>query len=539
MRTCALAGRRRQICRRALMWLFAANCMSAQTLRITTSQYDNMRTGANLSETILTPGNVNARQFGKIRSIPVDGDVYAQPLYLSHVNVPGKGVLNLLFVATEHDSVYAFDADSNSPDPVWHAKLLSSTGSSPVPASDVQCPFISPEVGITATPVIDIGTGTLFVLTRTRTRANFISFAKYSQQLHALAITTGREKFGGPVEIRASFRGTGEGSSGGQVDFNALRENPRAALLLTKGVVYLSWASSCDVGPYHGWVMAYNARTLKQLAAFNTSPDGGESGIWQSDTGPAADNDGNVYVSTGNGLFDAERPGGRDYGDTLLKLRLEGNRLLVKDFFTPANQQELNSTDGDLGSGGPVLLPGKSGTEVAGLAFGGKQGVLYDINPDRMGGSQRRSSTPGMESFRLSNGIYSASAYWNGNLYTYASEDSLKQFAVTDGKVASIYSSRSSERSSFSGGTPTLSANGDRNGIVWIIETRAWNEGGARAILRAYDALNLSKCLYSSDENESRDQAATAVRFTIPTVADGRVYAGGVKSISVYGLLKR
>jgi hypothetical protein len=521
------------------MWFIAASGLRAQTLRITTSQYDNMRTGANLSETILTPQNVNARQFGKISSLPVDGAVYAQPLYLSQVNVPGKGLLNLLFVATEHDSVYAFDTGRNSPDPVWHVNLLSgNSGSSTVAASDVQCPFISPEIGITATPVIDIETGTIFVLTRTKSRAGFISSATYSQQLHALAITTGHEKFGGPVEIRASVPGTGEGNSGGQISFNALRENPRAALLLSKGVVYLTWASSCDVGPYHGWVMAYDARRLKQLAVFNTSPDAGESGIWQSDTGPAADDQGNVYVSTGNGQFDATTSGGRDYGDTLLKLHLQGSRLVVTDFFTPANQQELTASDSDLGSGGPLLLPRKSGSGAVGLVFGGKEGVLYDVDPNKMSGVQGSSGAPAVESFQLSSGIYSAPAYWNGNLYTYASEDFVKQFAVKDGKVSDPYSARGKERSMFSGGTPTVSANKDRNGIVWIVETRAWNRGGTRAILRAYDALNVARQLYSSDQARSRDQAATAVRFTIPLVANGRVYVGGVKQIDVYGILK-
>jgi hypothetical protein len=266
-------------------------------------------------------------------------------------------------------------------------------------------------------------TGTILILARIRRRANLISSSTYSQQLHALAITTGREKFGGPVEIRASVRGTGEGNSGGTVSFNSLRDNPRAALLLTKGVVYLSWASSCDVGPYHGWVMAYDARSLKQLGVLNTSPNSGESGIWQSDTGPAADDDGNVYVSTGNGSFDADAPGGTDYGDTLLKLRLHENRLVVADFFTPANHRELNSTDGDLGSGGPLLLADHSGKGVAGLIFGGKEGVLYNVDPARMGGLQQRES-PKVQSFKLADGIYSAPAYWHRNVYTYASRRS-------------------------------------------------------------------------------------------------------------------
>jgi hypothetical protein len=521
------------------MLMLMTNDLSAQNLRVTTSQYNNMRTGANLNETVLTSETVNARQFGKVRSIPVDGAVYAQPLYLSHVDVPGKGIHDLLFVATERDSVYAFDANGNSTEPIWQVSLLPTKDgpSFPVPAADVQCPFISPAVGITSTPVIDAETGTIFVLARSSARANILAGPRYSQQLHALAVTTGREKFGGPVEIRASVSGTGEGSSGGQVQFDALRENPRAALLLTKGAVYLTWASSCDVSPYHGWVMAYDARTLQQLGVLNTSPNAGESGIWQSDTGPAADEQGNVYVSTGNGLFDAAAGGGRDYGDSMLKLRLKGHQLLVADFFTPENQQELNSDDGDLGSGGPLLVPAKSGTDVAGLVFGGKQGVLYDINPNRMGGAQRQSTSPEVESFRLSNGIYSAPAYWNGHLYTFASEDWLKQFTVTNGRVASAYSSRSKQESLFSGGTPTISANGNRNAVVWIVETRAWNAAGTQAVLRAYDALNVAKQLYSSDENPTRDQASEAVRFAIPTVINGRVYVGGVKAITVYGLL--
>lgn len=373
----------------------AVALMSGVLPQIPTSQYDNARTGADLNETILSPQSVSGRQFGKIGSFPVDGDVYAQPLYLPNLNIPGKGVHNVLFVATEHDSVYAFDADQTSPQPLWHKNLLPpGTLAAPVPEADVQCFFISPEIGITSTPVIDTTTGTLYVLTRAKIWANRSDF-RYVQQLHALAITTGAEKFGGPVEIRASVVGTGLGNVGGSVSFDALRENPRSALLLVNGSVYLSWASSCDVGSYHGWVMAYDAQTLRQKAALNTSPDSAESGIWLSDTGPAADRKGNVYVVTGNGQFDANAKGGRDYGDTALKLQLHGDRLEIEDYFTPFDQQKLNSTDGDLGSGGPLLLPeGSSGTP-AGLVFGGKAGVMYVVNPEHMGGLQtQRTQTP-------------------------------------------------------------------------------------------------------------------------------------------------
>ena len=505
--------------------------------QITTSQYDNARSGANVSENILSPGNVNARQFGKIWSLPVDGDVYAQPLFLPNVDLPGKGVHNVLFVVTEHDSVYAFDADKNSPTPLWRVSLLpSDRPAAPVADSDAQCPFIRPEIGITSTPVIDTGTGTLYVLARLKiwtSRSN----ARYVQQLHALAITTGAEKFGGPVEIRASIVGTRAGSSGGEVSFDALRENPRAALLLVNGSVFLSWGSSCDVGPYHGWVMAYDARTLRQQAVLNTSPDSGESGIWLSDTGPAADRLGNVYVVTGNGQFDANAKGGRDYGDTALKLRLQGNRFEVEDYFTPFDQRQLNSTDQDLGSGGPLLLPGGPDGKPAGLIFGGKAGVMYVVDPEHMGGFHPGSDA-GAAKIRLSNGIYSAPAFWNGHLYYYAEADALKEFVVENGRVSQTPSHRSPGKSPFSGSTPTVSGNGNANGIVWIVDTRAWNRGGSHAVLRAYEALNVGRELYSSDQNSSRDKAGEAVRFAIPAVANGRVYFGVRKAVDVYGLLR-
>jgi hypothetical protein len=345
------------------------------------------------------------------------------------------------------------------------------------------------------------------------------------------------EKFGGPVEIRASVAGTGAGSSGGTVQFDALRENPRSALLLSNGSVYLTRASSCDVGPYHGWVMAYDARTLQQQAVLNTSPDAGDSGIWHSDAGPAADRQGNVYVVTGNGKFNAGLGKGRDYGDTALNLSLRGDRLVVSGYFTPFNQQQLNATDGDLGSGGPMLLPGASSTQKGGLVFGGKAGVLYVANPERMGGQQVDAADPAAQKIGLSDGIYSAPAYWNGHLYYYARSDALKDFVVKDGRLASAPLFQSSRKSKFSGGTPTVSANGAADGVVWVIETKAWNGRQGRAVLRAYDGLDVRRELYSSDQNSGRDQAGEALRLAIPTVVDGRVYVGVKKAVEVYGLL--
>jgi hypothetical protein len=502
---------------------------------ITTSQYDNARTGANVQESILSPKNVNERRFGKVGSLPVDGDVYAQPLYLPGVDVPDKGHHNVLFVATEHDSVYAFDADRSSPKPLWRVSLLpSGRSAATIDESDSLCPFIRPEIGITSTPVIDAATGTLYVLTRAKVASR--SAVRYVQQLHALAVTDGAEKFGGPVEIRASVRGTGAGSSGGKLSFDALRENPRAALLLVNGSVYLTWASACDVGAYHGWVMAYDAGTLRQQAVLNTSPDAAESGIWLADSGPAADRLGNVYVSTGNGKFDANANSGRDYGDTALKLRLRGDRLQLEGYFTPFDQQQLNATDSDLGSGGPLLLPDQANGHPAGLVLGGKAGVMYVLNPEHMGGFQL-SRDLAVTKVKLSTGILSAPAYWNGHLYYYTSEDALKEFVVQHGRVSAVPAHQSLEKSPFSGGTPTVSARGETNGIVWIVEARAWNQGGTKAVLRAYNALDVRQQLYSSERNPARDGAGEALRFTTPTVANGRVYFGVKRAVEVYGLL--
>ena len=290
----------------------AAGIVATAPSPVSTSQYGTARTGANVNESILTPRNVNVSQFGKVGGFPVDGPVYGQPLYLPAVNVPGKGTHDLVFAATEHDSVYAFDAQaSGAAPPLWRVNFTSKAVT-PVPANDLECPLIAPEVGITSTPVIDLVSGTLYVLARTKERKGALGDV-YVQKLHALAITNGSEKFGGAVTIRAWTRGRGVGNAHGTILFDPRRENPRAGLLLSQGRVYLTWASSCDAGPYHGWVMAYDAHTLKQISVLNTSPDANDSGIWLSDTGPAADGDGNIYVATGNGRFDAAS-GGRDYG---------------------------------------------------------------------------------------------------------------------------------------------------------------------------------------------------------------------------------
>ncbi len=369
-----------------------------------------------------------------------------------------------------------------------------------------------------------------------RSKTASVLSTQYHQQLHALAITTGVEKFNGPVEITARVAGNGPDSSGGDISFNPLRENPRSALLLAGGSVYLTWASSCDVGQYHGWVMAYDARTLRQEAVLNTSPDSLESGIWMSDTGPAADRLGNVYVVTGNGQFDANRNGGRDYGDTALKLHLQGNSLEIKDYFTPFDQQQLNSSDGDLGSGGPLLLEHPKDSSAT-LIFGGKAGVMNVVVTSHMGGLQQSPNANAVKT-PISTGIYSAPAYWNGHLYYFAADDSLKDFTVVNDEISPQPSHQNSRKSPLSGATPTVSADGNTNGIVWIVETRPWNQAGDNAVLRAYDALNVEHELYTSETKSARDEAGEALRFVIPTVANGRVYFGVRNAVEVYGLRK-
>jgi hypothetical protein len=509
--------------------------MAGRAQRIVTSQYDNARTGVNPRETTLTPRNVNAQQFGKLFTLKVDGDIYAQPLFLGGVEIPGKGRHDVLFVATEHDSVYAFDAYGRPSTPLWQVSFLKD-GVTTVPARDVECPFIFPEVGITSTPVIDPDTGTLYVLARTKEGSGLVS-SVHPHKLHALAVTTGVEKFGGPVDIQASVDGTGAGSLGkGKLPFNRPTENPRASLLLANGTVYMTWGSSCDVGPYHGWAMAYDAHTLKQKAVFNASPDADDSGFWASDTGPAADAQGNVIVAVGNGHFDVSA-GGRDYGDSLLKLN--GQTLKVEDYFAPFNVDELEREDGDLGSGGPVVLPDQPGPHPHLAVVAGKGGPIYLIDRDRMGHYQARSDSHAVQTIPGRAGVYGSMAYWNHNLYVLSDgeNDALRDFAIKDGRL----SLKASSGANMPGicATPVVSANDMKDGVLWVLRSKSWNGQDTPATLSAYDAENIAHQLYSSEQNSARDRAGVALRFNIPTVVNGRVYVGVKGAVDVYGLLGR
>lgn len=500
--------------------------------QVTTSQYDNSRTGTTLVEKALTPQNVNARQFGKLGAFKVDGAVYAQPLFLPNVEIPGKGTHDVLFVATEHDSVYAFDAVRPGAPPLWQVSFLDKArGTVPVSENDAQCPFIRPEIGITSTPVIDLKTGTLYVLARTKIR-RVVGADEYFQHLHALAITTGVEKFGGPKLISASVPGKGRGVVNGQIPFDPIHENPRAALLLANNSVYLTWASSCDVDPYHGWVMAYDPQTLSQKAVLNVNPDGSEAGIWLSDTGPAADAEGSIYVPTGNGTFDAAS-GGRDYGDSVLKL--DGSSLAIRDYFTPQDQDRISNADSDVGSSGPTLLPDQPGPHRHLLLQPTKDSTIYVIDRDQMG-KFHRDRDDLLQIVHMAGGGYGAMAYWNGRAYFAASDDYLRAYTVKNGQLTPAESS--ARKFANPGATPSISADGNKNGLVWAISTKVWNGPDNRpAVLYAFDAAKLGEPIYTSEQNSLRDRAAMATRFVIPVVVNGRVYFGARGEVEVYGLL--
>jgi hypothetical protein len=516
---------------KSIAWSFLPIAVLMMGLRtgaqnVTTSQYDNARSGVSRRETILTPRNVNVRHFGKMFTLKVDGDIYAQPLFLTGVEIPGKGRHDLLLVATEHDSVYAFDAYGHPAAPLWWMSFLRN-GVTTVPEDDVECPFIAAEIGITSTPVIDADTGTLYVLARTKESTRLPS-SHYRQRLHALSVTTGLEKFGGPVDIKATS---------GKVEFDPLRENPRASLLLANGSVYLTWASSCDVGPYHGWVMAYDAHTLKRKAVFNASPDGDDSGFWAGDTGPAADKRGNLFLATGNGQFDAAS-GGRDYGDSLLKL--DGLSLKLEDYFAPFNVGKLNTEDQDLGSGGPVLLPPQPRPHADLVVIAGKGGTVYLIDRDHMGHYRPNNDSHAVQTIPTSGGgVFGSMAYWNHNLYVLSNSDhdALRQFSLHQGRLT--LKAASGSRFPAIAATPTVSADGLRDGVLWVLHSRAWNADDANAVLFAFDALDTSRVLYASEQNPSRDRAGPALRFNIPMVANGHVYVGAKREVDVYGLLSQ
>lgn len=505
---------------------------------VLTYHNDNARTGQNLGETLLTPANVNRSGFKKLFSDAVDKDIYAQPLYVPGVSIPGQGTHNVIYVVTENDTVYAFDADTAGKT-LWKVSFINpAAGITTVPDSDVNDFGDSSVFGITATPVIDGSSGTLYVLAFTK--ENGI----HRYRLHALNIATGAEKFGGPIALGAQVAGTGQGSANGEVPFEAVRQNTRPALLLSNGKVYISSGSFVEA-TWHGWMLAYNATTLAHVATFNTTPDAQSGAFWMSGGGPAADSQGNVFVATANGPFNANT-GGSNYGDSYLKLN--GGTLAVADYFTPSDEVTLDNDDLDLGSGAAMLLPTQSGTSTPNLLVGGgKDGTVYLVDRDNMGKFNSKSNKAVQtipqaigESgcATADNGCtFDTPAYWENKVYFAGAGDTLKAFQLNNGLLVSAPISHSTATFPTRGATPVISANGATNGIVWVVDSSAfYTKSGGPAILRAYNADNLSTELYDSNQAGTADQPGPAVKFAVPTVANGKVYVATRTQVSVYGL---
>lgn len=548
-----------------LMLLSCVAGVQAQT-SVTTQHNDIGRTGQNRNETILTPANVNTSGFGKLFSYSIDGQAYAQPLYVPGVTM-GAGTLqagtkhNVVFIATEHDSVYAFDADSNggsNASPLWKITLLDSahgaaSGATTVPNGDLSTGDINPEVGITGTPVIDTSSNTMYVVGKTKESGNYV------QRLHALDLTTGAEKSGSPVTLAAQVSGNGNGSSGGILKWDPKWENNRAGLLLLNGIVYLGFAAHGDNGPWHGWILAYNAASLQQTSVFCSTSNGSGSGIWMSGAGLAADtvNNGRIFVTTGNGAFNANTPpynNSMSYGDDFVRLDINNGVMSVGDHFTPLNQSSLNGSDSDVASGGVLLLPDQTaGGHTHLMVEAGKEGRIYLVDRDNLGGYNSSSdnivqevpvnnSSQSNQTFKI-NGLWSTPAYWNGNLYFWGNGDTLTAFSFVNGRLANLDgnglpnpTSSSPESSSYPGATPSISSNGNTNGIVWDVLTSNYGSSGA-AVLLAHNASNVGNSLYSSNQNSTRDNPGVATKFVVPTVMNGKVYVGTANFLSVFGLL--
>jgi hypothetical protein len=482
-------------------------------------------TGQNLNETLFSPANVNASHFGKLFSYTLDGQSFSQPLFVPNVPVPNQGVHNLVFAATEHDSVYAFDADTQAT--LWTVNFTNpAMGVTTVPSDDLangESP-ITPEIGITGTPAIDGSSGTLFVVAMTKENG------AYLHRLHALDITTGNEKFGGPVVIQASVSGMH-----GQVVFDSMHQLQRPGLLVSNGVVYICFGSYSDWNPYHGWIIGYDAFTLTQVAVWNTTPNGGQGAIWQAGASLSADSAGNIFGIVANGTFDADT-GGSNYGESFVKLAPA--TLSISDYFTPFNQDLLNDGDIDVGSAGFTLLPDQPGAFPHLGVSAGKEGKIYLVNRDNLGRHQSGSDSQIVQSIPDALGAstltndrnFSTATYWQGNIYFIGNQDVIKHFALTNGLLSISPASSGTHVYGFPGGNMSVSANGSQNGIVWAIEA-----GGAD-VLHAYDATDVAQELYNSDQAGSRDHFGSAVRFTVPTVMNGKVFVAGKTELAVFGL---
>ena len=512
------------------MLTVAAGTTMTGGVDVTTYKYDLNRSGQNLAESALTLTNVASSTFGLLRSLPVDGRVDAQPLYLSALSAAG-GTFNAVFVATEHDSVYAFDSDSGAI--LWHVSLLG-TGEK---TSDTRgCSQVSPEIGITSTPVIDRSAGahgTMYVVAM-----SIDSSSNYHQRLHALDVTTGAELLNGPVDISASFPATGTATS----SFDPKSYEARAALLLANGTIYTSWTSHCDDAPYGGWIISYAQTTLARNGVLNVAAHSSAGpAIWMAGGGPAADASGNVYLLTANGAFETTMdakgfPSAQDYGNSFLKISSAAAGLSVLDYFTMSNEVAESNADQDLGSGGELLLPDlmDSTNTVRHLMVGaGKDGNIYVVDRDSMG-KFNASSNKNYQTLTgaLPGGIWSTPAYFSGTLYYGNVSGTLKAFAISSAKLGTAPQSQSTTQFTYPGTAPSVSANGSTNGIVWA------HENTSPAVLHAYDATNLAHELYNSNQAAAnRDQFGAGNKYITPIVADGKVFVGTGSSVAVFGLL--
>jgi hypothetical protein len=516
----------------ALLLFLCASGSPAGAQDVLTYHNNNARTGLDSKETILTTANVNAISFGKLFTIPVDGKVDAQPLYLSAVSVAGKGTHNLLIVATEHDSVYAFDADTGAT--MWQITTLKSGET----ISDVRaCDQVTPEIGITSTPVIRRSAGSNGVIYTVAMSKD--SSSNYHQRLHALDASTGNELFNGPVDIQAKFPGTGDNSSGGFVIFDPAQYKERSGLLLLNGTVYLAWASHCDIRPYTGWIMGYSASTLKQTTVLNLTPNGNEGAIWGSGAGLAADSNSNLYVLLANGVFDTNLnsngfPTSGDFGNGFLKLSAKTG-LAVADYFEMDNQQSENDFDIDLGSGGALVLPTMkdSSNQTWQLAVGaGKDSNLYIVNRNSLGKFSPSSNNIYQElDGVLPGGLWSMPAFFSSRIYFGPQGSPMLAFQFKKARLQPAAVAQTSNSFAYPGVTPGISANGGLNAIVWAPENTD------PAVLHAYDARNLHELYNSNQAANNRDHFGTGNKFITPTIANGKVYVGTVNGVGVFGLL--
>ena len=497
---------------------------------VVTFKNDVGRTGQNLTESVLTPTNVNSTTFGLLRNLSVDGKVDAQPLYLSQLTAgTPPAVHNVVFVATEGDSVYAFDADTGGK-PIWQVNLL---GSGETLSDPHGCGQVTPNIGITSTPVIDRAAGALYVVAMSKDQSS-----AYHQRLHALSLATGVELFNGPVEITATYPAIAGGAAS---TFQPGQYEERAALLLSKGVVYTSWTSHCDIAPYGGWIIAYDQSTLAQTAVLNIAPNSGAGpAIWMAGDGPGADSAGNIYLLAANGAFETTLdtngfPNKRDFGNSFLKLS-PSPALAVTDYFAMSNEVTESNADQDLGSGGEMLLPDltDANNTVRHLVVGsGKDGTIYVVDRDSMGKFNANSNNIWQQlTGALPGGVFSSPAYFNGAVYYANIGGSLKAFPITNARLGNASAAQSTSSFPRPGASPAVSANGTSNGIIWA------HENSNPAVLHAYDATNLAHELYNSNQAaNNRDHFGAGNKFITPTIADGKVFVRTQNSVAVFGLL--